>query len=1368
MSERLHHLRNVTSPKIWGTKSSDAVCLRSAKHVRHPKLGNILAVAVVDQAGRSGMIHVDDFQPSVFVNINDITGEPDIATEHGPADEVAVEQWVEELNDRVSENDKFSKGVDYIDRFDVQQRRPFIGFFHKDSMRVVELWFKNITAYTKVMRFLEQNRMEYNIRVYHAKGNRGQHSFAHQFLCQQKCTYGQWFRLKSYAVRDFATVNFSYTCGMDDFQKCDTPKHIVLPPEIECSIRVKSLSRDGIVEQKPYKPDPDLPFDRIANIALLFKFTHVANNPVFKKILLTTIPHESKEYDVQFFESEQELLKAYHDVINSYDPDMFVYFPEPEINNPFVVISKRMQVLNLMNFLEVDRFKNMPVRTVQGKKGTNVAWSFRTLLNCAHLLFKKPYLKIEQYTLYEVSCWDKVDQHPTSDDSKCRQKPEIRENLITDNFGPNRWFRSRKDQHVINDQAIQDVELVYKLARDMGFHIEFLNVSQTAMTDYTSVTSRGEQIRVFNILAYRWYTEGYVCNKDEMRRGCVQYSVTTHPPTHADIPEHPLNTRFRDKCYKDFIRKGGKPRARDCKKRVRGFSSLHGGKDRSVNQKTEIEVMQDLYEDDDDEKDSLDDEAEGGKVIEPAPFYYGNRSGWKMEDRVDPDDLDVLAIMDFKSLYPSIMIEWCMCYSTSVTRAEYGDIPGVKYKIMGTRAANTIKVVQDPDALLANVLKDLLDNRSMWKKRMKAAGKAAKKAKEMYKKTGDLKYKEEYEYQKFKEACANGAQLSVKIICNSVYGFTGADEEKGLLSWRSFMYAVTRAGRMLNDFTANYFAVEHNIPVVYGDSVVPETSLLLRHNGELVVITIDDLWQRVCGNDDGGKHHADVQGWETWTETGWTKIQNIMRHKTDKKIVRVLTHTGMVDVTEDHSLVRANGEMVQPGQVGVGDELMHSFPVIECDVGKIDIGKVYDTQLDAMRAYANARSQGMQVGVTVEHGKFRLRIIEKESHEIVSIGYRKTGAQVVYDLTTENHHFHAGVGQMIVHNTDSVFVRTEIVAPEHHVKDYKEWPVKEWMEYVVEKTGEKYKMNDPRPQDGGGTFTGWLAKNKAKCTYENMIKYFQECRGMDITKWTQYRQVIAMLTVIFDKLGEEINEVYTETFGLPYIILELENICTQMWVRDKKKKYWLQFWKVWDIAIKYVKCTGLDMLKRVLCTAIRRFLHGLKHRIAVSDNPETGAQFSHFDIADYLEGCVRQIIGKKVKFRDFITTYMYKSDEDYKDTHMIHYQVKRELEKLHRMIYPPMTRFAIVVIRRPGRQFYERGMDPDHFLHLRRTLPKNHPNRPELDLEYYMDTQFLKNVLKMMFHHQELLDFQKFRRSALERLENERRGVQSFGLLPNV
>ena len=41
-------------------------------------------------------------------------------------------------------------------------------------------------------------------------------------------------------------------------------------------------------------------------------------------------------------------------------------------------------------------------------------------------------------------------------------------------------------------------------------------------------------------------------------------------------------------------------------------------------------------------------------------------------------------------------------------------------------------------------------------------------------------------------------------------------------------------------------------------------------------------------------------------------------------------------------------------------------------------------------------------------------------HEISYQGY-------VYDLTTENHHFAAGVGNMIVHNTDSVFFKFKLI-----------------------------------------------------------------------------------------------------------------------------------------------------------------------------------------------------------------------------------------------------------------------------------------------------------------------------------------------------
>ena len=61
----------------------------------------------------------------------------------------------------------------------------------------------------------------------------------------------------------------------------------------------------------------------------------------------------------------------------------------------------------------------------------------------------------------------------------------------------------------------------------------------------------------------------------------------------------------------------------------------------------------------------------------------------------------------------------------------------------------------------------------------------------------------------------------------------------------------------------------------------------------------------------------------------------------------------------------------------------------------------------------------------------------KKLHEIKYEGY-------VYDLTTENHHFAAGVGNMIVHNTDSVFAcfrfrdNVSLVSPEKSLELFKQ------------------------------------------------------------------------------------------------------------------------------------------------------------------------------------------------------------------------------------------------------------------------------------------------------------------------------------------
>src|SRR5210317_1362142 len=258
-----------------------------------------------------------------------------------------------------------------------------------------------------------------------------------------------------------------------------------------------------------------------------------------------------------------------------------------------------------------------------------------------------------------------------------------------------------------------------------------------------------------------------------------------------------------------------------------------------------------------------------------------------------------ITALDFESLYPSIMMAHNLCYSSYVMdEKRYGAVPGITYETfkIGDR---TYKFAQDVPSLLPAILLELKQFRKQAKRDMAAA-------------TGFMK--EVY----------NGKQLAYKISMNSVYGFTGAG--KGILPCVPIASTTTSKGRAMIEETRNY--VEKHFPgakVRYGDSVTPDTPLLIRQNGRVKTTRIDSLVDIYELRDDG-KEIAEIDA-EVWTESGFTPIQQIVRHKTTKNIHRVLTHTGVVDVTEDHSLLLKNKEMIKPSEVCLGTELLHGNSV---------------------------------------------------------------------------------------------------------------------------------------------------------------------------------------------------------------------------------------------------------------------------------------------------------------------------------------------------------------------------------------------------------------------------------------------------------
>jgi DNA gyrase/topoisomerase IV subunit B len=113
------------------------------------------------------------------------------------------------------------------------------------------------------------------------------------------------------------------------------------------------------------------------------------------------------------------------------------------------------------------------------------------------------------------------------------------------------------------------------------------------------------------------------------------------------------------------------------------------------------------------------------------------------------------------------------------------------------------------------------------------------------------------------------------------------------------------------------------------DCLVGDTPLLLKDSkNNIFTDTIERLTSNftkdLISNKEFGKSELEI-----WSDNGWTKIKSVIKHKVSKKIFRILTHTGIIDVTEDHPLLKEDSTEITPNNCSIGDKLLHSFPIFE-------------------------------------------------------------------------------------------------------------------------------------------------------------------------------------------------------------------------------------------------------------------------------------------------------------------------------------------------------------------------------------------------------------------------------------------------------
>ena len=405
---------------------------------------------------------------------------------------------------------------------------------------------------------------------------------------------------------------------------------------------------------------------------------------------------------------------------------------------------------------------------------------------------------------------------------------------------------------------------------------------------------------------------------------------------------------------------------------------------------------------------------------------------------------DLIPIFDFKSLYPSLQISENMDHSTLVAPHLMDSIPDEdchviewdedveeesesesdeesdeeseeespkrkKKKVKNVKSVHyKYKFVKEPIGIMPTLLTRLIAERNKIRKKQK-----------------------DVEYGGLEWNVLEQTQLSVKCSTNAFYGACGSNFSK--LKCPPIARAITAKGRFSTK-KMNKYLENKGHTIVYGDSVTGDTPILIFSKGEKKYIQIRDLFKDEVS--DKEKHYIvpDVAT-KVWSDQGFTDIKYVMKHKTKKRLFCVITTSGIIKVTEDHSLLNEQGEEICPKDVKVGQKLMvKSHPIENIGEGVTQKATVnVKSALEAMKTVERLKKYAHNIIYDWDGKDYKITIdntVEvKESGQILKIIDLGLVDDYVYDLETENHHFSAGVGELVVHNTDSTMPNIGLTDP---------------------------------------------------------------------------------------------------------------------------------------------------------------------------------------------------------------------------------------------------------------------------------------------------------------------------------------------------
>ena len=1062
----------------------------------------------VTKEGYSISIHVFNFKPYFYIKI--------------------PEDW----NERIFRHFKkacLSQIPEYnhegLDECKIVERKDFFGFTNNKLFKYALFKFKNQNCYYAFLRLFKDKQkpisikqlnqeFDFSDKIYETKVNP-----LIRFFHNNNIDPSSWLKINKGAYiinnpkKTRCQLDISVDCNQvvkEDIKM--TPKIVVASFDIECT------SCDGAF------PKFSRPEDRIIQIGTTV-YIYGENTCALQYICTLKKSDPIDDVMLECYETERDLLIGWAKFIERLDPDIMTGYNIWGFDWEYIYERIKMENCTAQVFRYLNRLKNKDEikqeLTVQDLSSSALGQNILKYINIEGII---------QIDLLKVVQRDhKLDSYKLDNVSKVfmgNQKVDLSPKQLFDNYKQGTSDKIKE----IAVYCIKDCILVNELINKLQVITNNMGMSNVCIVPFSYLFTRGQGIKIFSLVAKFCNDENFIIkdlNMDEIDKSSYEGAIVFVPEPGVyfePVVVMDYNSLYPSSMIAENI----------------SHDSLLGFKEYRIK-----------------DKKSKSDKDEYEEITDTIRHEYENIEGYHYIDI----EYDVYQGLDTDK----IKVGYKVCRYAEPDNGDKSVLPRILRKLLKARK-DTRKVMKYKTVILKDgeTYSGLLEEKDdiYEVNNLELGVKTFKKE--------DVE-KTKITNNDFQIAVLDGLQLAYKVTCNSLYGQVGATTSP--ICCKELAACTTATGRKMviaaRDLTLSKF---EGSKLTYGDSVASYTPIYIKYKNKVEICTINNISSKFKGKwlkcEEEGKQtkeYFELNDVETWSEDGWTKLYRVIRHKLDKtkKMYRVESPQGLVDVTDDHSLLKDDKSEISPKDIKKDTKLLY-----HCMKDKISNLTEYKnicslkSQISSAIIFNILYKKYNNTKIKYLYDNYVVYQEEDDNLNEIKITEINNYNDYVYDLTTENHHFAAGIGNMIVHNTDSVFINfTDTIKKRNPGKELSEKELLAGSIEIGEEAAAHINSHMKAPQNIEYEKTFWPF-----CIFSKK-RYFGNKYEFDLNKYKQTSMGIVL------KRRDNAPIVKTIYGGVIDIILNKRNV-------EDSKKYFKE-------AIKDLLDGNVDISQLVISKTVR-------------------------------------------------------------------------------------------------------------------------------------------------------------------------------------